>query len=142
MVVIMNDVGIVVIGRNEGQHLTHCLAAAVKPGCPVVYSDSASEDNSVEIARKFSVNVVQLDHKTPLSASRGRNEGTQKLLKINPNIKFIQFVDGDTILDERWLQHAIQQMHERPQVAIIAGELKENNPSLNIFKKLNLIRSM
>jgi hypothetical protein len=46
------DIGIVVIGRNEGDRLTRCLQSLQMENLPVIYVDSGSTDGSQEIWRK------------------------------------------------------------------------------------------
>ena len=48
----MNEPGIVVIGRNEGDRLRRCLASLGGHG-PAVYVDSGSTDDSVALARSM-----------------------------------------------------------------------------------------
>jgi GT2 family glycosyltransferase len=133
------DIGIVVIGRNEGEHLNESLTSTQNTNCLVIYADSASEDNSVEIAKELNVETVELDKNFPLNAARGRNAGAKRLLELNPNIKFIQFIDGDTILAPGWLPIAQALMQEKQDVAIVAGELKEKNHSQSIYKELSAL---
>ena len=42
----MSQLGIVTIGRNEGERLRRCLSSVVGRGMPVVYVDSDSTDGS------------------------------------------------------------------------------------------------
>ena len=57
-----NDLGIVVIGRNEGQRLINCLKSVKSQAdTPIVYVDSGSTDGSVAAAQKLGVTVVNLD---------------------------------------------------------------------------------
>ncbi len=58
---LMTDLGVVAIGRNEGERLRRCLASLGGPGPAVVYVDSGSTDGSVELARSMGVEVVELD---------------------------------------------------------------------------------
>src|SRR5829696_5398802 len=88
-------VGVVAIGRNEGERLRRCLGSVAGRGLPVVYVDSASTDGSREVARLLGADVVELDMSLPFSAARGRNEGFARLLKLAPEVRFVQFVDGD-----------------------------------------------
>ena len=57
----MSDLGVVAIGRNEGERLRRCLNSVVGHGLPVVYVDSSSTDSSVELARSMGAEVVELD---------------------------------------------------------------------------------
>ena len=69
------NVGVVAIGRNEGERLERCLTAAVAQASKVVYVDSGSTDGSVDFAKTLGVEVVELDLSTPFTAARARNSG-------------------------------------------------------------------
>ena len=56
----MSDLGIVIIGRNEGERLRRCLASVVGRGYTVIYVDSGSTDGSVELAEAMGAVVAQL----------------------------------------------------------------------------------
>src|SRR5688572_5313831 len=67
-------VGVVVIGRNEGERLQRCLKSLLaQGGGPIVYVDSGSSDGSVAFARSVGVIVVNLDTSVPFTMARGRN---------------------------------------------------------------------
>ncbi len=83
----MSDLGIVTIGRNEGERLRCCLISLVGRGLPVVYVDSNSTDGSVELARSLGADVVELDISLPLTAARARNAGIARLEKREPDIE-------------------------------------------------------
>lgn len=53
--------GIVVIGRNEGQRLIECLASMPKGAADLVYVDSGSTDESAQTARALGFPVVVRD---------------------------------------------------------------------------------
>jgi glycosyltransferase involved in cell wall biosynthesis len=77
-------IGIVAIGRNEGDRLKACLDSLKQSGCPLVYVDSGSSDGSVELARSFGAQVVELDMSIPFSATRARNAGVKHLQSSHP----------------------------------------------------------
>lgn len=130
------NIGFVVIGRNEGDRLRRCLESVCKPTFPTVYVDSGSTDNSVAIARSFNVDVVELDLTHPFSAARARNEGFSRLLDHYPAIGFVQFVDGDCEVIADWLPTAVAALEERPELAIVAGNLHERFPEASIYNRL------
>ena len=68
-------IGIVVIGRNEGQRLMLSLQSMQSCHSPLVYVDSGSADNSVQAAQSLADIVHSLDAAKPFSAARARNEG-------------------------------------------------------------------
>lgn len=130
------NVGIVVIGRNEGERLRNCLESVCKLAWPIVYVDSGSTDNSVAIARSFNVDVVELDLTHPFSAARARNEGFSRLLDHYPTIRFVQFIDGDCEVIADWLPTAVAALEGRPELAIVAGNLHERSPEASIYNRL------
>lgn len=132
-------IGIVVIGRNEGNRLQDCLECTMYKNYPVIYVDSCSEDNSLDIARQFNIEIVELSLEPPLSAARGRNAGAKRLLELHPNLQYIQFIDGDTVLEKGWLLTAASCLHERQDVAIITGQLKEYNHNISVYKELSAL---
>ena len=54
----MTNVGVVAIGRNEGQRLRACLESALRDTPTVVYVDSGSSDGSVDLAKSLAAAVV------------------------------------------------------------------------------------
>jgi glycosyltransferase involved in cell wall biosynthesis len=58
--------GVVVIGRNEGERLRRCFASLSETAALIVYVDSGSTDGSLDLARQLGVQVVPLDLSTPL----------------------------------------------------------------------------
>ena len=57
----MNDLGVVAIGRNEGERLRSCLLALGPQSLPIVYVDSGSTDGSPDLAVSLGVAVVEFD---------------------------------------------------------------------------------
>jgi glycosyltransferase involved in cell wall biosynthesis len=78
--------GIVIIGRNEGERLELCFESMSKIDCAKVYVDSGSIDNSVAVAKTYSIDTIELNPNRPFSAARARNEGFKRLLELNPRI--------------------------------------------------------
>src|SRR3954469_18582295 len=99
----MSDVGVIAIGRNEGERLRLCLQSVVGRGMPVVYVDSGSTDGSLELARTLGAEVAELDLSTPFSAARARNAGFERLSAYALNVKYVQFVDGDCEVVAGWI---------------------------------------
>ncbi|NES24118.1 MAG: glycosyltransferase family 2 protein, partial [Symploca sp. SIO3E6] len=130
------QVGLVVIGRNEGERLRQCLLSVTGKVAHIVYVDSGSTDGSVEMARSLGVEVVPLDLSIPFTAARARNEGFAHLLQSYPEIEFVQFVDGDCEIVEGWLVHAQQELESQPEVAVVCGRRRERFPEETIYNKL------
>ncbi len=134
----MTKLGIIIIGRNEGERLRRCLTSVSEAAHreAVVYVDSGSTDQSVELAESFGVDVVPLDMSTPFSAGRARNEGFRHLTRKYPQLKFIQFIDGDCELCEGWIDIACKHLKQHSSCAVVAGRTKERFPEKSIYNLL------
>ena len=132
----MNLVGLVVIGRNEGDRLRRCLLSAQGNVAIAVYVDSGSTDGSVDLARSLSADVVELDLSAPFTAARARNAGFAHLLQVSPQVEFVQFVDGDCELVAGWIDRAYQELATQPNVAIACGRRRERFPEASIYNQL------
>lgn len=132
-------VGVVVIGRNEGAHLLRALGSIGAQAGAVAYADSASTDDSVALVRaRFpEVAVVEMTAaERPLSPSRGRNEGYAALRQRLPELRYVQFLDGDCELHPRWLSVAAEHLAAHPEVGVVAGRLRERDRERNAFHRL------
>ena len=129
-------IGIVVIGRNEGDRLVACLDSLRGAGCPIAYVDSGSHDGSAARARPRCEIVIELDPVRPFTAARARNEGFAALIAARPNIAFVQFLDGDCTLLPDWLASAAKAMEADPARAIVIGTLQERHPDASVYNRL------
>lgn len=127
--------GIVVIGRNEGERLRSCLDSIGKVH-PLVYVDSGSSDSSVSIADGCGASIVQLDGAIPFTAARARNEGLTRLLRDAPDADFVQFIDGDCELVDGWLDGALAFLLKRHDVAVVCGRRRERHPAASVYNRL------
>ncbi len=130
------NIGIVVIGRNEGERLGRCLDSVASTASHIVYVDSGSSDQSITIAKAMKVGVVELDPSIPFSAARARNEGFAYLLRKNPAIAFVQFVDGDCTLHDGWLAAASNALTLHADYAAVVGHLRELHPEASVYNRL------
>ena len=130
-----SSIGVVAIGRNEGERLKRCLRS-VPANVPVVYVDSASTDDSAAFARSKHATVVELDMSKPFSAARARNEGYHALHFTNPQVAFVQFVDGDCELESEWLGRAAQYLETHPSVAAVCGRRRERFPDASLYNRM------
>jgi GT2 family glycosyltransferase len=130
------ECGIVVIGRNEGDRLQRCFASLPMTILPVVYVDSGSVDGSPAVAAAAGAQVICLDPSLPFSAARARNAGLEALLQRNPELQYVQFVDGDCELSPTWLGTAILQIGRHSRCAIVCGSLRERSPESTVYNRL------
>lgn len=130
------DLGVVVIGRNEGERLGKCLESVVGAARRVVYVDSGSTDGSVALARALGADVVELDRHVPFTPGRSRNEGFRRLRELLPRLRHVQFVDGDCQIVAGWFEKAVAFVDAHPDVAAVAGRLRERHPERSIYNLL------
>ena len=132
----MNPIGVVAIGRNEGERLRRCLESVVGRVPVVVYVDSGSTDGSRDLARSLGVEVVELDLARPFTAARARNEGLATLCRIAPDVRFVQFVDGDCEIVPGWLEEGQRVLEKQPEVAVVCGRRRERYPENSPYNRL------
>ncbi|MFM2417780.1 MAG: hypothetical protein RL385_2503 [Pseudomonadota bacterium] len=132
----MSKIGLVAIGRNEGERLRRCLESAKSQVSHVVYVDSGSTDDSVALARSFGMEVVELDMSIPFTAARARNEGVQRLLKIAADLDYVQFIDGDCELVQGFIARASAHLDSHPVAAVVCGRRRERHPDSSIYNRL------
>lgn len=129
------NLGLVVIGRNEGERLVRCLAS-VRSAPKRVYVDSGSTDGSVEHALSVGVSVVELEVPPNFTAARARNAGLTKLLTDNPGLEFVQTVDGDCEIHPDWVPAALAALRAEPALAAVYGRLRERYPERSVYNAI------
>lgn len=128
--------GIVVIGRNEGERLRVCLQSVIGAVDTVVYVDSGSTDDSVALARSVGAVVIPLDMSVPFTAARARNAGFHALLSREPAVPFVQFVDGDCEVLPGWLEAGQAFLEQHATHAVVSGRLRERHPEQSVYNRL------
>ncbi|WP_231701112.1 glycosyltransferase [Aliiruegeria sabulilitoris] len=129
------QIGIVVIGRNEGERFLACLKSLAGFDGPLVYVDSGSTDGSVAAARDAGASVVELDMARPFTAARARNAGLAVLVD-QGKPEFVQFIDGDCQLVPGWLETASDYLATHENAVAVAGRLRECHPEKSVFNRL------
>lgn len=129
-------IGVVVIGRNEGERLVRCLRSILTGASRVVYVDSGSTDGSVQHARSAGVQVIELDLAIPFTAARARNAGVKELTERWPDIAAIQVIDGDCELAADWIDRASRYLQEHPKCAVVCGRRRERFPNATVYNRL------
>ena len=127
-------VGVVVVGRNEGERLKVCLRSLTGRAERIVYVDSGSSDGSLEYAQACGAAVVALE--PPFTAARARNFGLDRLRAMNPEIPFVQFLDGDCELRPGWLRAGATALARDSGLAVVCGRLRERFPEASIYNRL------
>lgn len=130
-------ISFVVIARNEEERISRCLESVVHTShffdsTEIVLVDSRSTDSTVEVARKFPIDILVLGPCQPPSPAAGRTVGTH-----NSRGAYIVYVDGDMILNPHWVVAAMDFMEKNEGFAALSGRLIEptvkNVATLNSF---------
>ncbi len=124
----------VVIGRNEGERLTECLASLSGRVARIVYVDSGSTDGSIAAARAQGAEVVSLDLTRPFTAARARNAGLALLDA--QQTPLVQLLDGDCALREGWLDAAREFLTDHPDAAVVCGRRRERFPQASAYNRM------
>ena len=127
-------VGVVLIGRNEGERLVRALESVCGQGHPVVYVDSGSSDGSCDAALQRGARVVELDMSVPFSAGRARNAGWRALL--GEDVAFVQFIDGDCEVIGGWIDTARAYLGSHDDVVAVTGYRRERFPERTVFNRI------
>jgi cellulose synthase/poly-beta-1,6-N-acetylglucosamine synthase-like glycosyltransferase len=127
--------GLVVIGRNEGERLARCLIS-VRDIPKRVYVDSGSTDGSIALARGEGVTVVELPTPPQFTAARARNAGLAQLLANDSDLEFVQMVDGDCEVQPGWISSALAALRAEPDLALVFGRRRERYPERSVYNAL------
>ena len=130
-----DDVGFVVIGRNEGQRLKESLQSLPAVSGGVIYADSGSTDGSPVTAATLGARSIAVEGE-PLCAARGRNAGFAALRISHPECKFVQFIDGDCVVLPGWIDTARTFLIEHPEAAVACGRRMEAKPEASFFNRV------
>jgi GT2 family glycosyltransferase len=133
---IVARIGVVLIGRNEGERLVRALDSVRGAGRPVVYVDSGSTDDSCMAARTRGATVVDLDMSVPFTAARARNAGFEKLVLEHPEVELVQFIDGDCEVVPGFIEAAAATLDADPSIVAVCGWRRERYAERTIFNRI------
>jgi GT2 family glycosyltransferase len=127
-------ISVVVIGRNEGARLSRCLDSVRKVRDvalkEIIYVDSASTDDSPELAFRRGAAVIVVRSERP-TAALGRNAGWRAAQS-----DLVLFLDGDTIVHEDFPRSACDALSQDPSIAAAWGHRREIHPEASIFNRI------
>ena len=122
-------------GGTRARGWSPALASLGQDFARIIYVDSGSTDGSVEAARNAGAEVVVLDTDRPFTAARARNAGIAAL-KTGRVPDFVQFIDGDCVLNPDWTAKALAFLYQEEKVAAVCGRLRERFPEVSIYNRL------
>lgn len=126
-------VSILVKTLNEAANIERCvrscLAALDGIDGEVIVADSLSDDETVVLASRYPVQVVQLRHRR----DRGCGVGAQ-LAYQHSRGKYVYVIDGDMELPPDFVREALAVMEREPRVGGVSGQLEELHPDTDLAR--------
>lgn len=118
----MVDLAVVMISRNQEWNVARLIESVLKetssvPTREIVLADSASTDNTTQIASNYPIDVLRLRPEQRLSAAAGRYVGYR-----HTTGRLVLFLDGDMELYPGWLEKALRLIRTNPEVAVVTGQ--------------------
>lgn len=126
-------VSILVKALNEAENIDRCVRSCLQAleqiGGEVIVADSLSDDETVALATRYPVTVVQLLHRR----DRGCGVGAQLAFQ-HARGEFLHVIDGDMELPLDFLPKALELMDREPRVAGVGGQLEEIRPDTDLAR--------
>lgn len=117
-------VSIVIKALNEQANIERTLRSAIATATAVdgevILADSYSTDNTVEIAKKFPVKIVQLENSAERCCGIGAQLGYQYAQG-----EFVYILDADMEINVDFLVQAIALMQQDASLAGVGGQVQE-----------------
>lgn len=122
-------VAVIIPTLNEERHIGRCLAGLMKLDYPsekvrIRVVDNFSNDRTIEVARTFGVETMQVPKST---IARSRNEGAEGAKE-----DIVAFLDADCVPAPSWLRHAVRHFVAADVAAVgsYPGVIAEESNSL------------
>ncbi len=130
-------ISFIIITKNEEKKIGACIESVLKASerfdSEVILVDSLSSDKTIEIAKRYPIKILQLKPYQEIFPSTARYIG----FKYSSG-RYIQFLDGDMILNSQWINNAIPIIEKNEGIAGVAGGLTQDqtkSPMLKQFSK-------
>jgi glycosyltransferase involved in cell wall biosynthesis len=117
----MIELSIVLISKNQAWNISRLIESVLQatssiPSKEIILVDSASTDETVELASRYPISILRLQPGQRLSPAIGRYVGYKRTQG-----DFVLFLDGDTELVRGWLAHALRVMRDMPRAGAVTG---------------------
>lgn len=118
------SLGVIVVTHNSAKHLSKCLSLASRAtGHGIVVVDNASEDESIDLARRGGATVIQL----------GENTGYSKAANIGASVShcdILCFLNPDCFVDRDTVEDAVAVIRNMPEACVVP-QLKQGGKKIN-----------
>jgi GT2 family glycosyltransferase len=121
--VLMITLTVVLISKNQAWNIARLIESVLQGiACvsskEIVLVDSASMDETVELASCYPIRILRLRPDQQLTPAAGRYVGYK-----HTKGGLVLFLDGDMELCPGWLEKALEVIHDRPEVAVVTGQI-------------------
>ncbi len=118
------EISIIIKALNEEKYIANSIESSLKAiedlQGEVILADSLSTDRTVEIAKNYPIEIVQLVNPDDRCCGIGAQLGYQYAKG-----KYVYILDGDMELEQDFILEAIKIMDSRPELGGIAGIVSE-----------------
>jgi len=115
----IDEITFIIIGKNEAINLPKCFSSIKKISNNIIFVDSDSSDNSIEIAKEHAVKTILKVKSNNGTPSLSRSVGAKYA-----QTEYIHFVDGDMEVDADWPNNAIAKLKLNNHIAVVHGYKK------------------
>ncbi len=114
-------ISVIMICRNQNWNIARLIESVLQetasfPNTQITLLDSLSTDSTVEIARRYPINILRFLPGARLTPNIGRYIGHSV-----SQGDYLLLLDGDMQLSRGWVQQALAVFAAQPQVAVITG---------------------
>lgn len=137
---------IIIPCKNEEANIARCIKSILGEvrdikNTEILLVDSASNDRSIEVAKQFPVNIIQLKHRWIHSPAAARYLGC-----LNTKGEYIFIIDADMELLAGFLEKAIKFMEKDDKIAGVAGMgsevYKEGGKLDDLYERKNKLQEV
>lgn len=118
-------IAIIIKALNEEKYIKQCIMSAMRAlkglHGEIILIDSKSSDNTVAIAKKFPIRIIQLKNEKDRCCGVGPQLGY-----MYSNADFLYILDGDMILDSNFIKNALPYFSDS-QIAGVGGNITEKS---------------
>lgn len=126
---------VVIISRNIERYIGRCIESVLDAtshlkNIEIILVDSASTDNTLNIARKYPIKILKIENSAPLSPAAGRYIGS-----LYTKGKYVHFQDGDSLIYKGWFKNALPFLESHDEIAGVVGIITQEEYNNRVAKR-------
>nr|QCI34345.1 glycosyl transferase family protein [uncultured bacterium] len=119
-------VSIIIKALNEEKRIARAIESSLRAlervGGEVILADSCSTDQTINIAKRYPITIVQLANSAERCCGIGPQLGYQ-----HSSAEYVYILDGDMELRPHFIDQAVQFLDAHPAAAGVGGQVIEHN---------------